>query len=54
LVAGREAHPEVVQSTAEIHHQIAVTFFPQVDAVFDDATTLDTAVDRLAVQPTLV
>jgi len=37
-----QAHPEVVQSTAEFHDQIADAFFPQADAVFDDATTLDT------------
>jgi len=35
-----QAHPEVVQGTAEFHHQIADAFFPQADAVFDDATTL--------------
>jgi hypothetical protein len=43
-----------VQGTAEFHHQIADTFFPQVEAVFDDAAALDTAVDRLDPQPTLV
>src|SRR5712692_1482910 len=49
-----QTHPEVVQGTAEFHHQIADAFFPQADAVFDDATTLDTAVDMLDPQPTLV
>jgi hypothetical protein len=43
-----------VQGTAEFHHQIADAFFPQADAVFDDATTLDTAVDMFDAQPTLV
>jgi len=51
---GGQAHPEVVQGTAEFHHQIADTFFPQAEAAFDDATTLDTAVDMLDPRPTLV
>jgi hypothetical protein len=37
---GREAHPEVVQCTAEFHHQIANALLPQADPVFDDTTTL--------------
>ena len=49
-----QAHPEVVQGTTEFHDQITDTFFPQADAVFDDATALDTAVDMLDPQPTLV
>src|SRR5712692_3103818 len=49
-----QTHPEVVQGTAEFHHQIADAFFPEADAVFDNATTLDTAVDMLDPQPTLV
>ena len=52
-LSGREAHPEVVQGTAEFHHQIADALLPQADPVFDDATTLDTAVDMLDPQPTL-
>jgi len=51
---GREAHPEVVQGTTEFHHQITDTLFPQADAVLDDATALDTAVDMLDPQPALV
>jgi len=43
-----------VQGTAEFHHQIADAFFPQADAVFDDATALDTAVDMLDPQPTVM
>ena len=43
-----------MQGTAEFHHQIADAFFPQADAVFDDATTLHTAVDMLDPQPPLV
>src|SRR3989441_12371672 len=49
-----QAHPEVVQGTAEFHHQIADTLLPQPELVFDNATTLDTAVDMLDPQPTLV
>ena len=35
---GGEAHPEIVQSTAEFHHQIADAFLPQADPVFDAAS----------------
>src|SRR5262249_44769798 len=49
-----QAYPEVVEGTAEFHHQIADAFFPQAEAVFDDATTLDTTVHVLDPQPTLV
>ena len=49
-----QAHPEVVQGTTEFHDQIADAFFPQADAVFDDATTLDTTLDMLDPQPPLV
>jgi hypothetical protein len=41
-----------MQGTAEFHHQIADAL-PQADPVFDDATTLDTAVDMFDPQPTL-
>ena len=44
----------MVQGPAAYHHQIADAFFPQADAVFDDATTLDTIIDMLDPQPTLV
>src|SRR6266516_6509175 len=50
---GREAHPEVVQGTTEFHHEIADALLPQADAVLDDATALDTAVDMLDPQPAL-
>ena len=43
-----------MQGTAELHHQITDALFPQTDAVFDDATTLDTAVDMLDPEPPLV
>ena len=49
-----QAHPEVVERTTQFHHEITHALFPQADPVFDDATTLDTAVDMLDAQPTLV
>ena len=49
-----QAHPEIVQGATEFHDQIADAFFPQADAVFDDATTLDTTIDMLDPQSTLV
>ena len=43
-----------MQGTTEFHHEIADAFFPQADAIFDDTTTLDTTIDMLDPQPTLV
>src|SRR5215471_288838 len=43
-----QAHPEVVQSTTEFHDQIADAFFPQTNAVFDDATPFHTAIELVA------
>jgi len=43
-----------MQSTADFHHQIADALLPQADPVFHNATALDTAVDMLDPQPTLV
>ena len=51
---GCETHPEVMQGTAEFHHQVTDTLLPQADAVFDDATAFDTAVHMLDPQPTLM
>src|SRR6266436_7621153 len=51
---GREAHPEVVQGTAQFHHEIADALLPQADPVFDDATAFDTAVDMLNAQSAIV
>jgi hypothetical protein len=51
---GCETYPEVMQGTAEFHHEIADTLLPQADAVFDDAAALDTTVDTLDAQLTLV
>ena len=50
----REAHPEVLQRTAQFHYQIADTLLPQAESVFDDATALHTAVDMLHPQPALI
>ena len=49
-----QAHPEVVQGTAEFHHQITDPLLPQADAVLHDAAALDTAVHMLDPQSTLV
>src|SRR5262249_48801159 len=51
---GVQAHPEIVQSTAELHDEIADALLPQADPVFHNATTLDAAVDMLDPQPPLV
>jgi hypothetical protein len=49
-----QAHQEVMQGTADFHHQIADARLPQADPVFDDATALDAPVDRLDPQPTVM
>src|SRR5881409_705903 len=49
-----QTNPEVMQGTADLHHEIADAVFPQPHPVFDDPTALDAAVDRLDPQPTLV
>jgi hypothetical protein len=43
-----------MQGTAEFHDQITDALLPQADAVFHDATTLDTAVDVLDPEPAVV
>src|SRR3954453_11942930 len=42
-----QAHPEIMQGTADFHHDITDALLPQADSVFDDAASLDTAVDML-------
>src|SRR4051794_330473 len=42
-----QADPEVMQGTADFHHDIPDALLPQADAVFDDTATLDAAVDML-------
>jgi hypothetical protein len=49
-----QAYPKIVQGAAELHHQVADSLLPQAQPVFHDATPLDTAVDVLDPQPTLV
>src|SRR5215475_9554453 len=49
-----QAHPEVVQGTAEFHHEVADPLLPQADAVLHDTTALDAAVDMLDPEPPLV
>src|SRR6266699_7253931 len=51
---GREAYSEVMQGTAEFHHEIADAVLPQPDPVFKDAAALDAPVDLLDPQPTVV
>jgi hypothetical protein len=43
-----------MQSTTDLHHQIADALLPQTNPVFHDATALHTAVHVLDAQPTLV
>ena len=43
-----------MERTADLHHQIADARLPQAEPVFDDAATLDTAVDMFDPQPTVV
>src|SRR5215813_11432963 len=49
-----QAHPEIMQGTAQFHHQIADALLPQADPVLHDATTLDAAVDMLDPESPLV
>jgi len=43
-----------MQGTTEFHYEIADAVLPQPDPVFDDAAALDTAVDMLDPQPTVM
>ena len=43
-----------MQGMTDFHHHIADALLPQTDAVFDDATVLDTAVDMFDPQPAVV
>src|SRR5215831_13939129 len=51
---GVQAHPEIVQGTAELHHEIADALLPQADPVFHNATMLHTAVAMLNPQSAMV
>jgi heme-degrading monooxygenase HmoA len=54
LLPRSQAHPEVMQRTAEFHYQIADAVLPQSKPIFDNATALDTAVDMLNPKTALV
>ena len=43
-----------MQGTADFHNDIADALLPQPDPIFDDAATLDTAVDMLDPEPAIV
>src|SRR6266704_4960194 len=51
---GCEAHPEVVQGTAEFHHEITDARLPQPDPVFHNTTALHATVDMLDASPAMV
>ena len=51
---GVQAHPEIVQGTAELHHQVTNTLLPQAHPVFHKATPLDATVDMHDPQTLLV
>src|SRR5262245_2249547 len=44
----------MVQGATELYHQITDPLLPQVDPVLHNAAALDTAIDMLNAQPTLV
>jgi len=54
LAARAQSYPEVVQGTAQFHQRITDARFPQAEPILHDATALDTTMDMLAPQPTLV
>src|SRR5262249_25748463 len=51
---GVQAHPEIVQGTADLHNEIADALLPQAHPVFHNPTPLDAAVDVLDPEPPLV
>src|SRR6266700_6478357 len=51
---GVQAHPKIVQGTADLHHEIADALLPQPDPVFHNTTTLHTTVDMLHPQSAVV
>jgi hypothetical protein len=44
----------MMEGTAEVPHPIAAAYLPEAALVFDAATALDTTLDMVAPQPTLV
>ena len=49
-----QTNTEVMQGTTDFHHEVADALLPQAESVFDDAATLDTAVDMLDPEPAIV
>src|SRR5713101_4383046 len=49
-----QAHPEVMQGTADLYHHIADALLPEADPIFHNATALHTTVDMLDAEPPLV
>src|SRR5262249_11267703 len=49
-----QTDPEVMQGTAELHHQIPDPLLPQADPILHKAAALDTAIGMLNAQPPLV
>src|SRR6266487_6955119 len=49
-----QAHPEVMQGTADLHHHIADALLPEADPIFHNATALHATVDMLDPEPTLM
>src|SRR6266851_9282869 len=50
----REAHPEVLQGTAQFYHQITAALLPQPDPILHHATALHATVDMLDAEPAMV
>ena len=51
---GVQAHPDIVQGPADLHHESADALLPQADPGFHPPTPLDAAVDVLDPEPPLV
>src|SRR4029453_11758445 len=49
-----EDEPSMMEGTADVPHPSAAAHLPEAAAIFDAATALDTAMDMLDPQPTLV
>ena len=54
MAAKGEDEPGIMEGTADVPHPIADAPLPEAAAVFDAATALDTAMDRVGPPPPLV
>jgi hypothetical protein len=54
LAAKGEEEPGIMQGTADVTHPIAAAHLPEAASVFDAATALDTAMDMVDPQSTLI